>query len=218
VTVSWILLANFCPGPAEECPARMIALVESECMVMCRYGEDLSHLTAASMAATSGSKAVCLVSSVLAPWAMMGPAPMSSSVMIHPSPADLRKKPSVHAWQASISGISGLLAIHGVGRRGRGEVFSMFSQAPSLINRPLSEASKNCLGIRWRLELSSECAGSRAFFGVPAGAAMTEINSRSLLLSRMGSAGGVSAVRIASSPLVVLNVPATVLPIATVSL
>jgi hypothetical protein len=107
------------------------------------------------MAAISASKAVCLVPSVLAPWAIVGPAPISSPVITHPNPADLRKDPSVQAWHASISGMSGLLAVHNVGRRGRGEVFSTFS--PSLTKRslPVPEASENHFEIRWRLESSS---------------------------------------------------------------
>jgi hypothetical protein len=141
---------------------------------------------------------------------------MSSLVITHPSPANLRNDPSVQAWHVSISGIFGSLAVHNVGRRGRGKVLSTFS--PSLISRPLSEASVNHLETLWRPESSSGCVGNKAFFGVPAGAVMTEISSRSLLLFSMGSAGGVSAARMASSPLAVPNVPATVLPIATVSL
>jgi hypothetical protein len=116
------------------------------------------------MAATSASKAVCLVPGVLAPWEIVGPAPISSSVITRPNPGDLRKDPSVQAWHTSIFWRSGLLAIHGVGHRGRGEVFSMFP--PSLTSRPLSEASVNHLGIRWRPESSSGCVGSRAFLGV----------------------------------------------------
>jgi hypothetical protein len=90
---------------------------------------------------------------------------------------------------------------------GRGDVFFMFS--PSLINRSLPgpEASKNHFETGCVLESSSGCVGSKAFFGVPDGAAMAETKSRSLLLSNMGSARGVSAARIASSPLAVLNVP-----------
>jgi hypothetical protein len=82
--------------------------------------------------------------------------------------------------------------------------------SPSLTSRPLSEASVNHLGIWWRPESSSGCVGSKAFLGVPTGAAMTEISSRSLLLFSIGSAGGVSAARMASSPLAVPNVPALV--------
>jgi hypothetical protein len=32
-TMLWILLARYCPGPAPVCPARAIALVESECII-----------------------------------------------------------------------------------------------------------------------------------------------------------------------------------------
>jgi hypothetical protein len=115
-----IFLVRCWPGPAPVCPARAIALVESKCIVICRYGEVPNHFKASSMAATSASKDVCLVPSVLAPWAMAGPVPMSSAVMIHPKPADSRNEPSVQAWHASISGMFGLLPTHWVGRRGRG--------------------------------------------------------------------------------------------------
>jgi hypothetical protein len=71
-------------------------------MIKCKYGEEPNHFKASSMAATSASKAVCFVPSVLAAWVMVGPAPVSSSVMTHPRPADLRKEPSVHAWHTSI--------------------------------------------------------------------------------------------------------------------
>jgi hypothetical protein len=174
------------------------------------------------------------------------PAPILSSVITHPGPADLRNDPSVQAWHASITGMLELLAVHKVGRRGRGKVFSTFS--PSLTSCSLLEASVNHLGILWRPESSSGCVGNQAFFGVPTGAVMTEVRSgslhllssgcvgniaffgvptgavmtevrrRSLLLFSMGSAGGVSVARIASCPLVVPNMPATVLPIAPVSL
>jgi hypothetical protein len=138
----------------------------------------------------------------------VGPAPILSPVIIHPSPADLRNDQSVQAWHASVSGMFVLLAVHNMGRRGREKVFSSFS--PSLTRCPLSEASVNHLEILWRPESSSGCVGNKAFFGVPAGAVMTEISSRLLLLFSMGSAGGVSAAQIASTPFVVPNVPATV--------
>jgi hypothetical protein len=120
----------------------------------------------------------------------VGPAPILSLVIIHPSPADLRNHPSVQAWNASISGMFELLAVHKVGRRGRGKVFSTFS--PSLTSCSLLEASVNHLGILWRPESSSGCVGNKAFFAVPTGAVMTEIKSHSLLLCSLGSAGGVS--------------------------
>jgi hypothetical protein len=53
---------------------------------------------------------------------------------------------------------------------------------------------------------------------VPVRAAMAAISRRSLHLLMASSVGGVSAVRMASSPIVVLNVPATALPIAVESL
>jgi hypothetical protein len=126
VTMPRILLAKYCPGPDPVCPARAIALVQSECMIRQRYGEGPNHLTASYIAATSASKAVCLAPSVLAPWATASPAPILSSVMIHPKPADLRNEPSVQAWHVSISGMSGPRAVHSVGHRGRVKVCSMF--------------------------------------------------------------------------------------------
>jgi hypothetical protein len=90
---------------------------------MCRYRDVPNHFSTSFIAAISASKAVCLVPRVLAPCAIVGPAPMLSPVIIHPSPADLRNDPSVQAWHASMSGMFGLLAVHKVGRRGRGKVF-----------------------------------------------------------------------------------------------
>ena len=72
-------------------------------MIRRRYGEGPNHLTASSIAATSASKVVCLAPSVLATWATAGSAPILSSVMIHPKPADLRNDPSVQAWHVSAS-------------------------------------------------------------------------------------------------------------------
>jgi hypothetical protein len=43
-------------------------------MIKYKYGEEPNHFKASSMAATSASKAVCFVRSVLAPWVMVGPA------------------------------------------------------------------------------------------------------------------------------------------------
>jgi hypothetical protein len=106
----------------------------------------------------------------------VGPAPILSPVITRPSPADLRNDPSVQAWHASISEMFGLLAVHSVGRRGRGKVFSTFP--PSLTSCPLSEASVNHLEILWRPESSSGCVGNKAFFGVPAGAVRCALNAR----------------------------------------
>jgi hypothetical protein len=150
-------------------------------MVICRYGEVLSHFNVSSMAAHSVPKAVCLVPSVLAPWAMAGPAAISSAVMIHPTPADLRNEPFVRAWHASMSGMSELRPTNHVGRHGRAEAWSMFP--PSLIRHPWWEAAENHPEMRCRLESSSGCRDSSAFLLVPAGAAMAEISSHSLLLS-----------------------------------
>jgi hypothetical protein len=71
--------------------------------------------------------------------------------------------------------------------------------------------------MRWRVESSVALGGSRSFLGVPAGAVRAEARRRSRLRSSAGPAGGVSAALIASSPLAVLKVPATDLPMAVVS-
>jgi hypothetical protein len=84
--------------------------------------------------------------------------------------------------------------------------------------QPWPVASLNQLGIRRRLESSSGEGGSeQPLLGGAQGAAMTAVNNRSLLLSGAARVGGVSAVRIASVPLVVLKVPAAALAIAVVS-
>jgi hypothetical protein len=65
--------------------------------------------------------------------------------------------------------------------------------------------------MRCLLESSVALGGSRSLFGVPFRAESAAANSRSLLRSRAGLVGGISAVPMASSPFAVLNVPATTL-------
>jgi hypothetical protein len=89
---------------------------------------------------------------------------------------------------------------------------------PSLTSWFRSLASVNHRVIRCLPESSVAFGGSRSFLGVPSGAASAEAKSRSRLRSSAGLVGGMSAALMASSPLAVLKVPATALPIATFSL
>jgi hypothetical protein len=86
------------------------------------------------------------------------------------------------------------------------------------MSRLLSLASENHFGILWRVESSVALGGRSRRLGVPSGEERAEARRRSRLRSRAGRVGGVSAARTASSPLVVPKVPATVLPMAVVSL
>jgi hypothetical protein len=71
--------------------------------------------------------------------------------------------------------------------------------------------------MRCLLESSVVLGGSRSRLGVPSGAGSAEASKRSRLQSSAGLAGGMSAALAASSPLAVLKVPATDLPMAVVS-
>jgi hypothetical protein len=62
--------ATFWPGPAPVWLALAIALVESECTVMCCCLAPWNQSTTRSMAASSASKAVCWSPILRAPWAM----------------------------------------------------------------------------------------------------------------------------------------------------
>jgi hypothetical protein len=71
-------------------------------------------------------------------------------------------------------------------------------------------AAENYLEIRCWLESFSGGAGKRRFLGVPSGAAMTVAMRQACLLSRADQSGRMFAVRMASSPLLVLDFLATV--------
>jgi hypothetical protein len=94
--ILWIDLAIRCPGPAPQCLQRAMALWESEWMMRCGRVVKLSsyHSRAASTAVSSASNAVCLSPMVSEPCAITGPLPISSSVIIHPRPADFRNEPA----------------------------------------------------------------------------------------------------------------------------
>jgi hypothetical protein len=176
------------PGPAPVWPARAIALVESEWIVMWRWSRlaNKNHLTACSMAVSSASKAVCCPPRLRAPSVMAGPSPLLSIVMSQPSPAASRKDPSVQAWHMSVPAGGW---VHGVLSRSLGELVS--TCRPSLTSLLLSLASENHRGIRCLLESSVALGGRRSRFGVPSGAVSAEASRRSRLRSSAGLAGGV---------------------------
>jgi hypothetical protein len=106
-TIFWMLQAVVCPGLAPVWPALAMALVESEWMVMCCHPcsgpASVNQEMAFSIAANSASKAVCWLPIFRSPSAMVGPSPLSFSVIIQPKPAAFLKEPSVHAWQPSVT-------------------------------------------------------------------------------------------------------------------
>jgi hypothetical protein len=172
-----------------------------------------NHASTCSTPATSVSKAVCCPPMLWAPSVVGGPIPLSSMVTTQPSPAASRKEPSAQAWHS----LAFLLGVdQGVFRLGYDLLSSTFR--PSFTRRFRSEASANHRGIQCLLESFVAGGGSSNFFGVSAGALKAAAISRSRLRSEVGPVGGMSAARIASSPLAVLNFPATALLIAVLSL
>jgi hypothetical protein len=208
-----MLQATFWPGPAPVWPALAMALVESECMVMCCHSRPglTNHDMACSIATSSVSKAVYWLPILRRPSATVGPSPLSSPVIIQPKPTALRKEPSVHGWQ--LCPIPDYVDV--VLSLARGALVS--TARPSLIRRFLRPplASANHRGIRCLLESSVAFGGKRSLFGVPSGAERAAAKRRSLRRSKAGLVGGVSAALIASSPLTVPKVLATLRPIVT---
>jgi hypothetical protein len=84
----WIFLASRWPSLAAVCLARAIALVESECIVMCRYGEAPNHFYSLSYGCYFGIKGRLSDTECPSPLAMAGPVPILSAVIIHLKPAD----------------------------------------------------------------------------------------------------------------------------------
>jgi len=94
-------MAVACPRPTPVWVIRVMALVESEWMII-RWnrrmpGADPQWRTTSSIAVISASKAVWWAPSTLDPEARAGPAPSGSALMSHPAPAEYRYEPSVHA-------------------------------------------------------------------------------------------------------------------------
>ena len=146
------------------------------------------------MAAISASKAVCCPPWDLFPWAMtaFAPAPSSEVLMAHPSPANLRNEPSVHACRVlTFSGGSA----HGVRLRDLGVdspqlvlPLSTLVKPPGTKKRPVVTTSRPWRG-----------GGKSDLFGVPLRADKAEARSLSLRRSSAGLAGGMSAALTASS-------------------
>jgi hypothetical protein len=111
-TILYMLHATFRPGPEPVWFALAVALVESKWMVICCHScpGPVNQETACSIAASSASKAVCSLPILRRPSAMVGPAPLSSLVTIHPNPAASRKEPSVQAWQRLRPKVHGVLS------------------------------------------------------------------------------------------------------------
>ena len=157
------------------------------------------------MAQTSASKAVWREAGRQLPWARAVPEPSLLLVAIQSRPMEFRL--SMHDRYSG-----GLFLPVGVSpslpeRVGGGDPLDFLS----LRIRQYSGRPGNHLGIRCLLESSLGWGWRSARLEAPSEAARVESSSRSLLRSRAGRVGGVSAARMASSP---FAAPATACPIA----